>query len=166
MSTKEKKVGLYSPIPQWLQKEDKVVGIKDLYIVKTCGSDYFIRKEEETFMVLNATMKEKLLESSSMEDALSFIKETCEANLVYGYKIIFEFSNENKEVFFKTNASKDILVDACELFPYRGELNSRISKEECPDVFVKIIKEVFGYLIQEETSLSCTETLTVMCKND
>lgn len=164
-NAEEKKVGNYSPIPQWLQKEDKIIGIKDLYIVKTCGSDHFIRVGENTIEVLDATMKKVLLAVSTMEDAVKFIKESCEANLVYGYKVIFEFPTENFEVYFKSNAPKKEMKHACNLFPYKGELISLISKEKCPEVFIKLVKEVLGYYIQEESSLPSAEVLNVTCKN-
>ena len=164
MQEEKEKNGLYMPIPQWRQKESQVIGIKDLYLVKTCGNDYFLKENENQVEVLNATMTERKMCAESMEEALRFIREECEAFLTKSYRVTFELKDCSESFNFRSNASLEVMEDACKMFPYRRELFSLVTKEQLSSVFQKMVKEVYGFMIQEEKSLDSAAELKVACE--
>lgn len=168
---KEKNKALYEPIPQWFQKENgTVIGIKDLYLIRTCGSDNFIRVSDDGYEVLDYTMRERKLIASSMEEAIRYLKESYGAILVYSYRVVFRMSDDTLEVWFKTNAPENVIQEATKLFPYQKELFSLISKEQASSVFVKLVKDVYGYLIQEsnqeEIEITASFTISLCCEKE
>ena len=66
----------YVPIPQWVEKgENRTIGVKDLYLVHTVESDYWIKKVQESYEVYGAYLKKRMLICESMTEAVQFIKE-------------------------------------------------------------------------------------------
>lgn len=104
----QKKQQYYVAKPQWVKNEDgSITGIRDLWVVKTPGPFYYIKKEAEKYLALDSDMHTVLLKEDTMELILSFIKETVEAHLVYHYKV------ESGEQFalFATNMDSQLFAD-------------------------------------------------------
>ena len=71
----------YEPIPQWMIKNKKIIGIKELYKVETIESDYWIKKEgHASYMVYEPELKQILLKCDSINDAIEFIREITTIN--------------------------------------------------------------------------------------
>ena len=71
----------YVPIPQWNQKDKKIVGVKDLYLVHTVESDYWIKKVEDIYEVYEAHLQVRQLSCISMPMAIKYIEEVSKAKL-------------------------------------------------------------------------------------
>lgn len=65
----------YTLIPQWMMKNNKLIGVKNLYKVETIGSDYWIKKEGEACMVYDPDLKQILLKCDSTSDAIEFVRD-------------------------------------------------------------------------------------------
>lgn len=72
----------YEPIPQWSQKKDGLVGVKDLFLVHTCESDYWIKKVKGVYEVYEAHLQVRQLKCISMTEAIEYIKEVSKAKLL------------------------------------------------------------------------------------
>ena len=68
-------MGKYTLIPQWMMENDKLIGIKYLYKVETIGSDYWIKKEGDAYMVYDPDLKQILLKCESTDDAIEYIRD-------------------------------------------------------------------------------------------
>lgn len=65
----------YEPIPQWFQRNGKIIGILDLFKVETVESDYWVKKIIDKYEVYEPNLKQKLLKCSSMDEAIEYIRE-------------------------------------------------------------------------------------------
>lgn len=65
----------YIPTPQWMNKNGKTIGIKDLWNVKTDGSDCWIRRQNDNFYVYDYDNSTVLLKVQTMEEAIQFVKD-------------------------------------------------------------------------------------------
>ena len=142
---------LYALIPQWIEGKDpdSIIGVKDLYLVHTCGSDFFIKKGKEAFDVYTAQMKPEL-QNVTREEALLHIRQTCEANLIFCYQVTFRNTDGTEKcIRFDTNAPKSVFKEVSELLTEKKD--SLLFEEDVVRVFQILVKEVFGYLIQEQS---------------
>lgn len=77
----------YIPIPQWIWKNNDIVGVKDLFLVHTCESDYWIKKKCNKYQVYDCNIRERLLICESMEEAMEHIRENAENNRIFWTKL-------------------------------------------------------------------------------
>ena len=71
-----KKKKKYEPISQWVIRDNgNILGIKDLYLIPTCESDYWIKKVKNVYEVYEPYLKEMEIKCNSMDEALEYIKD-------------------------------------------------------------------------------------------
>lgn len=71
----------YTLIPQWMMRNNKLIGIRNLYKVETVGSDYWIKQRKNKYDVYEPYLRERLLICDTADEAIEFIRDI---TLIYG----------------------------------------------------------------------------------